>query len=42
MTPAWHALRLALEMAAWFVIVAGAVGALLYAMQTWLGLRLFR
>jgi len=40
--PVWHALWLAVETAAWFVVLAGAVGGVLYAMQHWLHVRLFR
>lgn len=42
MNPIWHALRLALETAAWFVLVAGAIGGILYTMENWLHVRLFR
>lgn len=42
MDPVWHALRLTVETAAWFVLLAGAVGIVLYAMQTWLHIRPFR
>lgn len=42
MSPVWHALRLAIETAAWFVLFGGAAAVVAYAMQNWLHARLFR
>ncbi|HLA25372.1 MAG TPA: hypothetical protein VJ206_08255 [bacterium] len=42
MNPVWHGLRLALETAAWFIVIGGAAAAVFFAMETWLHVRLFR
>lgn len=42
MNPVWHALRLTVEAAVWFVFLAGGVAIAVYAMQNWLRVRLFR